>query len=109
MSRLTDFERETIITFSEGSKKAVIFTYNASWIKQLGEVLGLKPIMSNHFGGKEYEIDKSRIKMPTAKKKISAKRRAALTKNLEKAYAARKKGSVASAKTKPLHRKKKRK
>lgn len=75
MARLTDLEKETIICFSEGSRKATIFTYNLKWQKQLGEVLGLKPIMTNHFGGKEYEIDKKRIVLPRKPKTLTAAQR----------------------------------
>ncbi|MFC1916897.1 hypothetical protein ACFLX1_02065, partial [Chloroflexota bacterium] len=33
--------------------------------------LGLKPLMDNGFGGREYELPKSRIKPPRAPRKLS--------------------------------------
>jgi len=68
-------ERETIITFDDSKDPAHIFTYNKAWQKHLEKNLGLKPTMTNRFGGREYDIDKSRIKMPRAPKKLSAEQR----------------------------------
>ena len=75
---LDKFEQETIINFNKGEKTASIFTYEKTWQRHLEKKLGLKPIMVNSFGGKEYEIDKSRIKMPHAKRKLSKKQRGVL-------------------------------
>lgn len=79
---LTEFERETIINFNEGDKTGYIFTYNKTWQRHLEERLGLKPTMDNGYGGKEYEIDKKRIKPPRAPKKLSAKARLEIAKRL---------------------------
>ena len=64
-------EQETIINFNKAEKIAYIFTYEVAWQKHLEQKLGLKPIYKNGFGGREYEIDKSRIRMPQAKRKYS--------------------------------------
>jgi len=67
MSRkLSNLELETIITFNREEKTACIFTYEKTWQKHLEDKLGLKPLYDNGFGGKEYEINKKRIKMPRA-------------------------------------------
>ena len=65
------FEQETIINFNKAEKTGYIFTYEATWKKHLEQKLGLKPIYKNGHGGREYEIDKSRIRMPQAKRKYS--------------------------------------
>lgn len=77
--RLAREERETIINFNEGEPLANIFTYSQAWQRHLEKRLGLKPVMDNGCGGKEYEIDKKRIKPPRAPLKLSAERRAKLT------------------------------
>jgi hypothetical protein len=66
--RLSLEEQETIITFDKTHNKAVIFTYEITWQKHLEKNLGLLATLDNGFGGKQYEIDKDRIKMPHAKK-----------------------------------------
>jgi hypothetical protein len=80
MSRkLTNYEQETIINFNEEEKIAHIFTYEKTWQKHLEDKLGLKPVMDNGFGGKEYKLPKSRIKPPRAPRRLSnsAKKRVA--------------------------------
>ncbi|MFC1916954.1 hypothetical protein ACFLX1_02360 [Chloroflexota bacterium] len=73
MSRtLTNYEQETIINFNKAEDKAYIFTYEKTWQKHLEGRLGLKPTMDNGFGGKEYELPKSRIKPPRAPRRLSA-------------------------------------
>ena len=66
LTKLTNEEKETIIRFDQTMNKASVFTYNNRWIKHLETKLKLKPIMVNEFGGKEYEVDRSRISMPRA-------------------------------------------
>ena len=44
--------------------------------------LGLKPVMDNGFGGKEYELLKSRTKPPTAPRKLSNSARKKLAEGL---------------------------
>ena len=73
---LTNEEKETIINFNEGEGTAYIFTYNKGWQKHLEQKLGLKPVMDNGFGGKEYEIDKKRIRPPRAPVRLSPEARA---------------------------------
>jgi len=62
--RLTDYEKETIITFNEEESQAYIFTYSKKWQRHLEQKLGLKARMDNGSGGKDYEIAKKRIPMP---------------------------------------------
>ncbi len=68
---LTSYEQETIINFNKEEKIAYIFTYEKTWQKHLEGKIGLKPVMDNGFGGKEYQIDKKRIPMPRAPSKLS--------------------------------------
>ncbi len=44
--------------------------------------LGLKPVMDNDFGGKEYKIDKKRIPTPRAPGKVSASAKKTLVETL---------------------------
>jgi len=84
MSRaLSAYERETIITFNKSEAVAYIFTYEKTWQQHLEKKLGLKPIMDNGFGGKEYEIEKKRIRPPRAPVRLSAEARARLTKRMK--------------------------
>ena len=69
--RLTSYEQETIINFNKAEDTAYIFTYEKTWQKHLEGRLGLKPTMDNGFGGKEYELPKSRIKPPRAPRRLS--------------------------------------
>jgi hypothetical protein len=62
--RLSAYEQETIINFNKAEDIASIFTYEKTWQKHLEGKLGLKPIMDNGFGGKEYELPKSRKNHP---------------------------------------------
>jgi len=80
--RLSNYEQETIINFNKDEAIAHIFTYEKTWQQHLEKRLGLKPIMDNGFGGREYEIDKKRIRPPRAPVKLSAEARASLTKRL---------------------------
>ena len=74
--RLSNYEQETIINFNKDEATAHIFTYERRWQEHLEKRLGLKPTMDNGFGGREYEIDKKRIRPPRAPIKLSAKARA---------------------------------
>ena len=84
---LSSHEQETIINFNKEEKIAYIFTYESTWINHLEKRLGLKPLWVNSYGGKEYTIDKSRISMPRAKKKISKAHLAKLHAGKNKALA----------------------
>ncbi len=81
--RLSSFEQETIINFNKAEDIAYIFTYEKTWQQHLEKRLGLKPTMDNGFSGKEYEIDKRRIRPPRAPVRLSAEARAKLTKRMK--------------------------
>jgi hypothetical protein len=68
---LSAYEQETIINFNKEEGIAYIFTYEKTWQKHLEKRLGLKPVMDNGFGGKEYQIPKGLIPMPRAKRRYS--------------------------------------
>lgn len=85
MSRiLTKYERETIIVFNESNDPADIFTYNKPWQKHLEKRLGLEPVSDNGFGGKTYQIGKSRIRPPRARVMLSTEEKARRAKRLAK-------------------------
>ena len=69
--RLTSYEQETIISFNKAEDIAHIFIYEKTWQKHLEGRLGLKPVIDNGFGGKEYQLPKSRIKPPRAFRRLS--------------------------------------
>ena len=100
MQKLSNAERETIITFDEEpGSKAIIFTYSRVWQRHMEGRLGLKPIMDNGHGGKEYEVDKKRIKPPRAPRvhrELSTEARAKLAERLRRA---REKSILRSANT----------
>ncbi len=79
-------EQETIIVFNGCDKEAAIFTYDRSWQRRLEGKLGLKPIMDNGFGGKEYEISKKRIRPPLAPRKMSAEAKKKLQQRARKMH-----------------------
>jgi len=84
MSRaLSAYEQETIISFNKAEDIAHIFTYEKKWQKHLEGKLGLKPVMDNGFGGKEYEIEKKRIRPPRAPVRLSFEARAKLIKRMK--------------------------
>ena len=80
--KLTYYEQETIIHFNKAEDIAHIFTYEKTWQKHLENKLGLKPIMDNGCGGKGYEIDKKRIPIPRAPRKLSDSTKRKLTERL---------------------------
>ena len=79
---LSGYEQETIITFNKGEDMASIFTYEKTWQKHLEKKLGLKPTLNNGFGGREYELPKSRIKLPRAPRKLSPSAKKGLAERL---------------------------
>ena len=81
---LTSYEQETIINFNKAEDIAYIFTYEKTWQQHLEKKLGLKPVMNNGHGGKEYVLPKSRIKPPRAPKQLSAEAREELTERLHR-------------------------
>ena len=82
--KLTSYEQETIIGFNKAEDTAYIFTYEKTWQKHLEGKLGLKPIMDNGFGGKEYKLPKSRIKPPRAPRRLSDSAKIKLAKRLHR-------------------------
>lgn len=78
-SGLSTYEQETIINFNKEENRAYIFTYEKTWQRHLEQRLGLKPMMNNGHGGKEYQLPKGLIPMPRAKRQYSeqAKRKMA--------------------------------
>lgn len=70
---LSKYEQETIINFNKEEAVAYIFTYEKTWQNHLENKLKLKPLFINSKGGRSYEIDKSRIKPPRAKKIMKTK------------------------------------
>ncbi len=83
---LTGYEKETIITWNEYEKKAEIFTYSKRWQQHLEKRFGLKPIMDNGYGGKEYELPKSRIRLPLVPKTLSAEAKKKLQQRARKMH-----------------------
>ena len=80
---LSAYEQETIISFDKAEDVAHIFTYEKTWQKHLEKRLGLKPVMDNGFGGKDYVIEKRRIRPPRAPVKLSAEVRAKLSRRMK--------------------------
>ena len=68
---LSAYEQETIINFNKEESIAYVFTYEKTWQRHLERRLGLKPTMNNGHGGKEYQLPKSSIPMPRAKRRYS--------------------------------------
>ncbi len=63
---LTDYERETMISFNEYSRDAMIYTYDEFLKRQLAEYCRRFPelcrmVRSTADGSVTYEIDKSRM------------------------------------------------
>ena len=101
---LSKIEQETIINFNKEEREAFIFTYEETWQKHLEKKLGLKPFMDNGHGGKEYKIDKKRIKPPRAPMKLSKSQREKRTEQLTLGRVLRSKShdtTLNQAKTKP--------
>ena len=76
---LSHYEQETVINFNKAEDIAYIFTYEKTWQKHLEKKLRFEPLYDNGFSGREYDIDKKRIKPPRAPRKLSdsAKRKLA--------------------------------
>ena len=83
--RLSNEEKETLISFDETSAEAVIFTYSKRWIRHLEKKLGLKAVFNNGYGGKEYHIAKNRIPLPRTPRKLSPEQRKKAAERLQKA------------------------
>jgi len=81
---LSAYEQETIINFNKAEDPAYIFTYEKTWQKHLEKRLGLKPVMDNGYGGKEYQLPKGLISMPRAKRRYSEQTRKKMAARLAK-------------------------
>lgn len=84
---LSASEQETIINFNKEEGIAYIFTYEKTWQRHLEQRLGLEPVMDNGFGGREYAVDKSRVKPPRPTKRLSSRAKAEVAARLKKARA----------------------
>lgn len=73
-------EQETIIRFDKTGNPASVFTYEYKWKKHLEQNLGLKPIMNNGQGGREYELDKKQIPLPRVVRVVSEKQKERMSK-----------------------------
>jgi hypothetical protein len=85
--RLTMYERETIINFNQGEKKASIFTYDPRWQRKLENKLKLVPLYTNSHGGREYVLEKSQISFPrplTKRVTLTDEQRKVMSERLEK-------------------------
>jgi len=82
MTQLSQEERETIITFDEAGKDAIVYTHNRSWQKHFEEKLGIKPSHINGYGGREYIIPKNRIPKPRSPRQLSAEARKKLSERM---------------------------
>lgn len=80
--RLASYEQETIITFNKDEDVAHIFTYERTWQKHLEGKLGLKSVLDNGFGGREYQLPKSMIKRPRGPRRLSDSAKRKLTERL---------------------------
>ena len=87
--QLSNYEQETIINFNKEEDMASIFTYEKTWQQHLERKLGLRPVMDNGYGGKDYQLPKERIPMPRVKKVLSAEHKEKLAATLGKARQAK--------------------
>ena len=81
---LSAYEQETIINFNKEESIAYIFTYEKTWQKHLEQRLGLKAVMDNGYGGKEYQLLKGLIPMPRVKRQYSEQTRKKMAARLAK-------------------------
>jgi len=86
---LSGLEHETIINFNEVEDIAHVFTYNKTWQRHFEDRLGLKPIRTNNFGGKDYEVPKNWVKPPKPLKKVSEKQRQAARQTMQNIHLGR--------------------
>jgi hypothetical protein len=81
---LTACELETTISFSQGSDIADVFTYEKTWQKRLEQGLRLRATLINDSGGRGYQLPKSLIVMPRAKRKYSEETKKKMAQRLAK-------------------------
>jgi len=73
--------------------------YEKIWQRHLEKQLGLKPVKDNGYGGKTYELPKSRIKPPRAPRKLSLSAKKKLAERLHAARDERAQNLVPVAKS----------
>ena len=66
MMKLSEHEKETVINFTEESREAVVFTFNADLKRRLAEFARKYPLFCRlerftEEGGMTYVVDKSRL------------------------------------------------
>jgi hypothetical protein len=81
---LSAYEQETITSFNKADDIAHIFTYERTWQKHPKGKAGMKRVMDNGFGGREYELPKSRTKPPRAPRRLSDSAKKKVAKRLHK-------------------------
>lgn len=81
---LSPIEKETIICFNEAERTANVFTYNKKWQKHFENKLNIKAEYENGFGGKEYSIEKERIKLPRVPANMSTTEKKNIAERLSK-------------------------
>lgn len=69
--KLSNEDKETIISLDETPADAVVFTYNRAWQRHLETRLGLRATMNNGAGGREYRVPKSMVRPPRAPRRLS--------------------------------------
>ena len=79
--RLTKYEQETIINFSQGKDVAYIYTCSQAWIRHMEKVLGLKPT-TIHSYAREYECPKAWIRKPRKPRQLSKEQKDKLKRRL---------------------------
>lgn len=88
MTKLTKYEKETIILFNEGEDTASIYTYNAGLKKRLAAFSGKYPDLcrlekTHQQGGVSYVLDKSRLSI-RLQAPYSEERRQKMSENAKK-------------------------
>ena len=86
MGNLRRSEKETVISFNEGKDMALVFTYRKRWQKYL-EQKDAKIDFENDFGGKQYIVPKTWIRMPRKPRRLSEEQREELASRMRKVHA----------------------
>ena len=86
--KLSQEEKETIITFNEAELMVNILTYNRQWQLRMKE-MGIKPIQVEG-QAKEYEFPKKWLRLPVKPKPPTSAQRGARQKTIKIAQKARK-------------------
>ncbi len=97
MSRLTNYEQETIINWNKADDTATLFTYERRIQKRMEQGLGLKPTLINKSGGRGYEFPKKQARLPGIPRKgkvMTDKQKQEASVRLVKARKARQKATA---------------